>query len=109
MRCNPRKIAIILVFMVMASLLLILSVSAAESVPASLPTGNSSPSKMEVGVIVNSIDNLDMVKGTYTIDCYLHFRWTDPTIETAHFELMNGQPSPGSNSVEKIDENKSGR
>ena len=108
MRYNPRKIAIILVFLAMVSLLLLSSVSAADSSTALPLAGNATPSHMGVGVIVNSIDNLDMVKGTYTIDCYLHFRWTDPTIQTAHFELMNGQPSAGANSVELIDENKSG-
>ena len=49
-----------------------------------------------------------MVKGTYTIDCYLTFRWTDPSIETANFEFVNGESSSSANSVEKIYENKSG-
>jgi hypothetical protein len=66
------------------------------------------PARVEVSVFVNSIDNLDMVKGTYTIDCYLHFRWTDPSITAAHFEFMNGEPAAGANSVEKLSESKSG-
>ena len=112
MRYHSRTIAGILLFLLMGLLFLISSVQAAGSSPSLPPAVNSSPgssSRMEVAVYVNSIDNLDMIKGTYTIDCYLHFRWTDPSIETAHFEFMNGQPSAGANSVEKLDENKSGR
>jgi hypothetical protein len=63
---------------------------------------------MEVSVFVNSIDDLDMVKGTYTIDCYLHFRWTDPSVDTARFEFMNGEPSQGADSVRLLSENKTG-
>ena len=63
---------------------------------------------MEVGVFVNSIDNLDFVKGTYSMDFYLHFRWTDPAIPTAHFEIMNGQPSNEPHSLEKLSESKDG-
>ena len=49
-----------------------------------------------------------MVQGTYSIDCYLTFRWTDPSIETANLELMNSAPSSGVDLVVKIYENKSG-
>ncbi len=108
MRYNPRKIAIILVLLVMASLFLIPSVTAAGPAPLPPPAVNSTPSTMEVGVFVNSINNLDFVKGTYSMDFYLHFLWTDPAIRTAHFEIMNGQPYTGTNSVEKLWENKSG-
>ena len=95
----------------MVPLLLISSVQAAGSSPSLPPVVNSSPGsspEMAVSVFVNSIDNLDMVKGTYTMDCYLHFRWTDPSIDASHFEFMNGEPSSGSKSVEKLWENKSG-
>ena len=108
MRHNHRTIAIILVFWAMSSILLMASVSAAGSSPSLLPAANFSPSRMEVGVFINSINNLDFVKGTYSMDFYLHFRWTDPSIQTAHFELMNGKQSSGSNSLEKVSENKSG-
>ncbi len=111
MRYNPRKIAVILLFLVMALLLLISSVQAGEVTPSLPPAVNSSSnssSKMQVAVFINSIDNLEMIKGTYTVDCYLTFRWTDPNIETAHFEFMNGQPSSGANSVERIYDSKSG-
>jgi hypothetical protein len=108
MRYSSRKIVIILVFLAIASQLLLFPVSAPE--PASLPDPvlNSSLSNMYVGVYINSIDNLDFVEGTYTMDFYLHFLWTDPRIPTAHFELMNGQLSPGSYSLEKLSEKKSG-
>jgi hypothetical protein len=69
---------------------------------------NGTPSEMQVAVYVNSIDNLDMVRGTYTIDSYLTFRWTDPKIETVHFEFMNGVPASYENSIKKMGENKSG-
>jgi hypothetical protein len=111
MRYNSRKISVILLFLLMALLLLISSVQAAEASPSLPPAVNSSPgspSKMQVAVFVNSIDNLDMIKGTYTIDCYLHFRWTDPSIDTAGFEFMNGEPSSGADSVKIISESKSG-
>lgn len=42
------------------------------------------------------------------MDFYLHFRWTDPNITTAQFEIMNGQSSPGSTPHEKVSENTSG-
>ncbi len=108
MRYPLRKIAIILVFVVTVSLLLISSVSAAESAPSLPQAVNSTPSTMGVGVFVNTINNLDFVKGTYSMDFYLHFLWTNPAIQTAHFEIMNGQPSSGTHSVEKLWENKSG-
>ncbi len=111
MRYRSRTIAGILLFLLMGLLLLISPVQAAGSSPSLPPAVNSSPgspSRMEVAVYVNSVDNLDIIRGTYTIDCYLHFRWTDPSIGTAHFEFMNGQPSAGVNSVEKLDESKSG-
>jgi hypothetical protein len=108
---NSRKIAGSLLFLGIAFLFLISSVQAAESSPSLAPAVNSSPgtpARVQVSVFVNSIDNLDMVKGTYTIDCYLHFKWTDPGITAAHFEFMNGEPSAGLNSVEKLSESKSG-
>ena len=108
MQLKPQKIAAILLFLVIGILILISSVSDAESGPSLLPALNSSPSEMRVAVFVNSIYNLNMVQGTYSIDCYLTFRWTDPSIETADFELMNGAPSSSPDSVEKIYENKSG-
>jgi hypothetical protein len=108
MQLNFRKNTIILVFSVMTMVFLISSVSAAGPAPSLPPAVNSSPSKMEVGIFVNSINNLDFIKGTYSMDFYLHFRWTDPTIQTADFEIMNGQISTGSHSLEKLWENKSG-
>jgi hypothetical protein len=108
MQYSSRKIVIILVFLALAWQFLLFPVSAPE--PASLPDGvsNSSLSNMYVGVYVNSIDNIDFVKGTYTMDFYLHFLWADPRIPRAHFELMNGQLSPGPNSLDKLSENKTG-
>ena len=100
MRFSPRKIVIILVFLAMASQLLMFTVSAVEASPSLDPASNSTPSKMEVGVYVNSVDNLDYIKGTYDMDFYLHFRWTDPNISTAHFEIMNGKTAIGSHSMD---------
>ncbi|MDO9324021.1 MAG: hypothetical protein Q7T80_03590 [Methanoregula sp.] len=103
MRFNHRKIPVILIFLIIASLFLISSVSAAESVPPIPTAGNTSPSKMEVGTYVNAINNFDFIKGTYSMDFYLHFRWTDPTIKTAaEFQLMNGRISSGSYSVRQL-------
>lgn len=110
MRYNSRKIPVILLFLLMALLLLISSVQAVEASPSLPPAVNSSsgsPAKMEVSVFINSIDDLDMVKGTYTLDCYLHFRWTDPSIDAASFEFMNGEPT-SVESVKIISESKSG-
>lgn len=97
---------ILLVFL--ASFALVPAASASDSAPAIPATVNFSAPKMEVSVFVNSIDNLDMIKGSYTVDCYLHFRWTDPGIKTANFEFMNGKPASGAESVKMIWENKSG-
>ena len=111
MRYHSRKIAGRLLFLALTLLLLISSVQAAESSLSLSPAVNTSPdspSKMEVSVFINSIDNLDMVRGTYTIDSYLHFRWTDPRIDNAHFEFMNGVPASYADSVKKLSESKSG-
>ena len=108
MRHNSRKIVIILVSMFMASLFLVSPVSALESASQPGPVSNSSLSKIGVGVYIHSIDNIDYVRGTYTMDFYLHFLWTDPGIQTAHFEIMNGQPSAGSHSLEKLSANTAG-
>jgi hypothetical protein len=111
MRYNPKKIVTILLFAVLATLVLVSAVPASEPAASLMPPANataSNVSRMEVGVFVNSIDNLDFVKGTYSMDFYLHFRWTDPTIQTAHFEIMNGQPSNEPHSLEKLSESKSG-
>lgn len=85
--------------------------SAADPFPA-LPSpdnsSNETASKMQVAVYVNSIDDLDMVKGTYTVDFYLFFLWTDPRIEHARFELINGKPSEGADSIQLNSENKTG-
>jgi hypothetical protein len=108
MRYDPRNIPVILLILIIASLFLIASVSATDSTPPLTTAVNSSPSKMEVGVYINAINNLDFIKGTYSEDFYLHFRWTDPTIKTAEFELMNGRVSSGSYSVRQLSANKSG-
>ena len=73
MRYSPRKTAVILLFVLVASLLLVSSVCAAEAAPSLPPAANSSPSRMQVAVFVNSIYNLDMVQGTYSVDLYLTF------------------------------------
>lgn len=67
MRYTSRQIVIILVFLAVASQLLIFPISAVEASPSLDPALNATPSKMEVGVYVNSIENLDFVKGTYLV------------------------------------------
>ena len=87
-------------------LISLLSISAIPTVSAldngSSPDAAIPPGNMSVGVYVNSIDNLDLIKGTYTVDFYLHFLWTDPNITTSDFELMNGHPSAEPFSVKNI-------
>ena len=90
--------------------LLVLVPAATAGTAAGLPAiaNSSQPAKMEVGVFVNSIDNLDFVKGSYSMDFYLHFRWTDSSIDGPHFEIMNGQPSSEYHSIEKLSESQTG-
>jgi hypothetical protein len=101
-----QKIVFILLFSVILSITAISVVSAQG--PGNPPAVNTSPHDMGVGVYVNSIDNMDLLKGTYTIDFYLHFEWTDDNITSPDFELMNGHPSAESSSVTKIFQSTSG-
>ena len=110
MRYTSRNMVMGILFLLMV-LVLVPFVQGEFSLPPLPPADNSSndtASKMQVGIYVNSIDNLDMVKGTYTADFYLYFQWTDPTIENAHFELINGEPSGGADSIQLNSESKSG-
>ena len=45
-----------------------------------------------VGVMVIHIYNYQYTTGTYTLDLYSYFFWTDPNIATANWYLTNGYP-----------------
>jgi len=107
MRHTPRKIAFLLIIVVLALLFLLPPVFAADVAPSPAVPANTTPAKVEVGIFVNSIKNLDFARGTYTMDYYVHFRWTDPAIPSSRFEVMNGQPS-GANALVENFEDKSG-
>jgi hypothetical protein len=107
MRHIPRKIAFLLIIVVLALLFLLPPVFAADIAPSPAVPANTTPAKVEVGIFVNSIKNLDFARGTYTMDYYVHFRWTDPAISSSRFEVMNGQPS-GANALVENYEDKSG-
>jgi hypothetical protein len=54
---------------------------------------------MYMGVWVIHIYNFQYTSGTYTLDMYVYFFWTDPNITTASWYLTNGYPI---NSAAKI-------
>ena len=95
-------------FLVLVALATLFPPVCAGSSPALSPADNPSAAQMQVAIYVNSIDNLDMVTGTYTVDYYLHFRWTDPRITDPHFEIMNGEPASGTGSVALLSEDTNG-
>ena len=105
---NHRNLPVIIIPALLVLFVAVSIVAAAEPLPGSPAAITPSPSKMEVGVFVNSIDNLDFIRGTYSMDFYLHFRWTDPAINSSGFEIMNGQPSSEYHSLEKLSESKDG-
>ena len=56
---------------------------------------------MGIGLYALSIGNFEFTKGTYTMDFYVQFKWSDKTLSPNAFEFMNGRAS----SKEKIYEN----
>jgi len=54
--------------------------------------------EIETGIYVISIGNFEFTKGTYTLDFYIVFRWSDQSLSPSSFEFMNGRPA----SKEKI-------
>ena len=60
-----------------------------------------------VGIYVNALGSFDFGKGLYSLDFYLWFVWTDPTIHSMNFEIMNGQPAY-SGSIQKISDDTNG-
>jgi hypothetical protein len=105
---NDPRYGIFALLLLVGTLLLFAIPTVSASVSQTSPDVNSSSHAMGVGVYVNSIDNLDLIKGTYTLDFYLHFHWLDNTITTSEFELMNGHPSAEPLSVKTISRNAQG-
>jgi hypothetical protein len=54
---------------------------------------------MHLGIWILHIYNFQYITGTYTLDMYVYFFWTDPNITTANWYLTNGYPI---NSAAKI-------
>jgi len=54
---------------------------------------------MYLGIWILHIYNFQYITGTYTLDMYVYFFWTDPNITTANWYLTNGYPI---NSAAKI-------
>ncbi len=94
---------------VFALFLLVPATVATDTVTGIVAESNVTPSRMGVGIYVNAIDALDPIAGTYSLDFYLHFVWTDPAIQTASFELMNGHIAAGQGSLQKEQSGTSGQ
>ena len=84
------KIIIIwLIFTLTSFLVLSLaSVNADNSIQHDVSTEEN---VITTGVYAISIGNFEFTKGTYIIDFYLVFRWSDQNLSPASFELMNGR------------------
>jgi hypothetical protein len=65
------------------------------------------PNVMKVGVYALSVSNFNFAAGTYNMDMYITFGWTNHSIDRPHFEVMNGWPAY-STAIELIEENKTG-
>ena len=58
------------------------------------------PLKVVVGVYLNDIQDIDLENHIYTVDFYVWFRWTDPSINPAEsIEFMNGAQQWGTTLV----------
>lgn len=57
-----------------------------------------------VGIYVISIGNFEFSKGTYLVDFYLVFRWSNQNISPSNFEFMNGRAVSKEKIYESINE-----
>jgi len=85
------KISIIWLILILSSLLLLCltSANAYDTTQQDIPYDNSIT--IDTGIYAISIGNFEFTKGTYVIDFYLVFKWTNQNLSPASFELMNGR------------------
>jgi hypothetical protein len=100
-----RGLAVLVLVMLVIGAAAALTGTGAKADPAMISVTPTPPpsnvTEVAVGIYVNGISNFDFGKGAYSLDFYLWFVWTDPTIHNMNFEIMNGQPSY-SNAFQKI-------
>jgi hypothetical protein len=58
----------------------------------SVPDVNFESNNVYIGILVNNIYSYQYTAGTYTLDLFLYFFWTDPNISTVDWYLINGYP-----------------
>jgi hypothetical protein len=75
------------------------SANAADTPQQELVSDNNT---IQVGVYAISIGNFEFTKGTYVIDFYLVFKWSNQNITPANFELMNGRATSTAKIYEEI-------
>ncbi len=83
------KISIIWLILIFSSLLLLCLPSANTYDTAQ--QDDSSENSIYTGIYAISIGNFEFTKGTYVIDFYLVFKWTNQSLSPTSFELMNGR------------------
>jgi hypothetical protein len=67
-----------------------LAVLAAGVVALGITPAALAADEVEVGVLVNDIQQLDLQSHSYNVDMYMWFKWTNPDIDPARsFEFMN--------------------
>jgi hypothetical protein len=105
------RLAILILLVVLAACPVVTAASTgASAIPlhsAAIDMSSSNITDVVVGIYVNGISNFDFGRGEYSLDFYLWFIWTDPTISNMSFEIMNGQPAYA-NSFQKIVDNTGG-
>jgi hypothetical protein len=100
-------VLVLIVLLSMGSFVTLASTEAGADAPvpaAALSLPSSNVTDVEVGIYVNGISNFDFGNGAYSLDFYLWFVWTDPTIKNMAFEIMNGQPAYNNAFVKIIDD-----
>jgi hypothetical protein len=83
------KIKIIWIIFILSSLLLCIAPATAEDTAQQYNL--SDENVVYAGIYAISIGNFEFTKGTYVIDFYLVFQWTNNSISPTSFELMNGR------------------
>jgi hypothetical protein len=97
-----RSKIVIIWFVLLLTPFLSLCLSSANAADASQQEIVSDDNTIQVGVYAISIGNFEFTKGTYVIDFYLVFKWSNQNITPASFELMNGRASSTAKIYESI-------
>lgn len=73
---------------------------AAQTATAETATATTTPAEVQTGAYILRLSNVSQKDGTFDVDMWVWFRWTDPALKPHEsFELANGQISSRSEAV----------